>query len=230
MSTPTSFNAKSFLIPNPDDTDWGAQVTAFLLELSAAALSKAGGNFQVVNDVNFGNLAGLIAKYFKSNSPNISQSGSIRLANGDFIAWRDGSNSTDLTLTINTDKLVFAGSELINVDSPQVIRNKNYAGTPQDFSVSFTLDVTSVWDVIYNSTNALLTQITLPSDSVVDIPIGSVLTVKQGNLGQVELIAGVGVTLENPFGTAKTRTRYATINAYKSAANIWTLAGDFASA
>lgn len=230
MTINVPFNGVVYIIPQNYDTDWGDSVTAFIVSVGANTLQKIGGTFQLTNDVNFGTLAGLISQYYKSSSNNIATTGILRLANGDGIAIRNGANSGNLSIGVNgNDQLTFQSIEIVDISTPQVIRNKNYAGTTEDFSSSFTLALDDVNDVIFNSTSGLLTQITLPSDSVVDIPIGSVVTFSQGNAGQIELLAGVGTTLQNPFGTAKSRTTFSTLDAFKIAANTWRLAGDFAS-
>ncbi|RYZ88115.1 MAG: hypothetical protein EOP06_11525, partial [Proteobacteria bacterium] len=111
MPTSTVFNNISYPIPIVGDTRWGQAVTNFLLAVGNNALSKAGGNFSLTADVNFGANFGVIAKYLKSGSTNIAQSGVIRLANNEGFGFRSADNLLDLILKVNaSDQLEFNGS------------------------------------------------------------------------------------------------------------------------
>ena len=59
-------------------------------------LQKAGGNFTLTADVNFGPNFGLLSAYFTSRSANPAASGVFRLANTDRIAFRNAANNADL--------------------------------------------------------------------------------------------------------------------------------------
>lgn len=64
-------------------------------------LQKAGGNFTLTADVNFGANYGLISSYFKSRSSNIADSGAIRLSRTDVINFRNQANSGNLPLGVD---------------------------------------------------------------------------------------------------------------------------------
>src|SRR5271157_83843 len=66
---------------------------------------------------------------------------------------------------------------------------------------------------------------TVPPNSSVAFPVGSVLTVIQEGTGQVTLTAGAGVTINNP-SSLTTRTRYSTVSLTQVSANVWVAAGD----
>lgn len=101
MPVTRQFNNKNFPIPVNGDRNWGKAVSDFLIEVANAALSKAGGNFTLTADVNFGANFGVVSKYLKSASANIAQSGVIRLANNEGLAWRNFANDADLVVKIN---------------------------------------------------------------------------------------------------------------------------------
>lgn len=111
MATNVIFNNISYPIPAVGDTRWGLAVSNFLISLGNNALSKAGGNFNLTADVNFGTNYGLIAKYLKSGTADIAQSGVFRLANIDKISFRNAGNTADIPFGVNvSNQLEFNGS------------------------------------------------------------------------------------------------------------------------
>jgi hypothetical protein len=67
--------------------------------------------------------------------------------------------------------------------------------------------------------------ITIPPESSVAWPTGSLLEVFQLGVGQLTVAGGVGVTVLAPFG-AKTAAQYSTIALRKRAADVWVCSGD----
>lgn len=81
--------------------------------MAGNALSKAGGNFTLTADANFGTAFGLVSKYFKTVSAGPAASGVVRLANADKITFRNFANTADLSLGVNTSNQVeFGGTAL----------------------------------------------------------------------------------------------------------------------
>lgn len=76
-------------------------------------------------------------------------------------------------------------------------------------------------------TKATAQTITIPPNSTVAFPVGTVINIRQMGAGQITVAAGVGVTLRAPRG-AKTAVLYATVSLVKRAADEWVLAGDAA--
>jgi hypothetical protein len=104
---------------------WGQQVTNYLIAVASGALSKAGGNFTLTADVNFGASYGLVSSYFKSRSSNIAASGVLRLANTDKVAFRNNANGADLELGVSTsDRLQFGGVNIPTTSSTDTLTNK----------------------------------------------------------------------------------------------------------
>ena len=77
-------------------------------------------------------------------------------------------------------------------------------------------------------TSGSATTITIPPNSSVAFPVGSVIEVAQCGAGQVTLAPGGGVTLSNRNGL-KTAGQWATLTLRKRATDGWIVGGDAAS-
>lgn len=115
MSTSITFplpDGATFIIPQPDDQDWGQNVTNFLLAIPNGVPPR-NGTFALTGDLSFGPTFGLKSQYYKSLATNIASTGVVRLAVSDAIKWRNNANSGDLALAVNgTDNLTFNGVQL----------------------------------------------------------------------------------------------------------------------
>lgn len=110
MSFPVVYNGVTYIIPEYGNTGWGPDVTAYLNALASGSLTRAGGLFSLLADVNFGGTYGVIAGFFKTGSANPAQFGTLRLSNTNTINWRNAANTGDLTLGTNvSNQLVFNG-------------------------------------------------------------------------------------------------------------------------
>lgn len=77
------------------------------------------------------------------------------------------------------------------------------------------------------STSANAVNITVPPNSSVAYPVGTVIEIAQVGTGQITVVAGSGVTINTP-ATLKSRTQWATLVLRKRATDTWLLAGDMA--
>lgn len=111
MSILVPFNGVNYIIPTPGETGWGSNLDSFFVAIGAGCLQKIGGNFLLASEVDFGASFGLKSLYYKSETPNISSTGVVRLANAaDSISWRNAANNADLALTVNaSNQLSFNG-------------------------------------------------------------------------------------------------------------------------
>lgn len=75
--------------------------------------------------------------------------------------------------------------------------------------------------------NASANTLTVPPNSAVAFPLGTIIEVYQVAAGQTTIAAGVGVTLRAPNG-AKLASQYATASLRKRTTDEWVLAGDVA--
>jgi len=126
MGTNIVFDGVTYSIPATNDVAWGTEVTKFLKGLPAGILSRAGGQFHLTTaDLDFGLSKGLAALYFKSKTANIANSGVLRLAQADFIAWRNEAGSADLALKKDdTNFLTWNNIQLLDASSAQTLTNK----------------------------------------------------------------------------------------------------------
>lgn len=117
MSTPVSWNGITFNVPGTGDQSWSGSsgVDGLLISLAQNGFQKTGGLFTLSADVDFGNLSGIKALYFKSRSANIAATGVFRLANSETLVFRNAANSGDLALGVNgSDQLTFNGVAFSN--------------------------------------------------------------------------------------------------------------------
>ncbi len=109
MSVLLDVNGTDYAYPEVNDTAWGADATDWAVAVTNGMLQKSGGLFLLLADVDFGGSFGLISKYYTSRTANAAASGAVRLANTDALAWRNGANDDDLSLTVVGDVLTFDG-------------------------------------------------------------------------------------------------------------------------
>lgn len=117
MALTLTVNNVGFSFPQTgDQPPWGDGITNWASAVTTGMLQKAGGNFTLTADVNFGGTYGLVSAYFKSRSTNAASAGAFRLANSDLIKWRNFANSADLSLGVSSsNQLTFAGAAVGNI-------------------------------------------------------------------------------------------------------------------
>jgi hypothetical protein len=76
--------------------------------------------------------------------------------------------------------------------------------------------------------NASAQAFTIPPNSSVAFPVGTVIQVFQAGAGQITIAPGAGVTLRNRGALYKTAGQYASISVRKRATDEWVVAGDAA--
>jgi len=134
MTIALTVNGVTFAYPETNDVEWGYEATQWANAVTNGMLQKAGGNFTLASDVNFGATYGLISTYFKSRSADISTSGVLRLANTDTVCWRNNANSGNLCLSVGADDMVdFNGINLVDVSTPQTVSNKTLVNATFSF-------------------------------------------------------------------------------------------------
>lgn len=113
MATVVSWNGTSYTVPAIGERTWAgtARVDGLLVALATYGLQRSGGSFTLSGDVDWGNVAGHVAKWYKSNTANVATTGVVRFANNEGIAWRNAANGANLLLKVNaSDALEFDGS------------------------------------------------------------------------------------------------------------------------
>ena len=221
MGTPVNFNGSSYTVPASGERKWGTQTSNLLIALANNALSKAGGNFTLTADTNFGATYGLIVKYLKSASSNISTTGVVRLANTDKIAFRNNANGADLSLGVSTsDRLQFESVNIPTISSTDTLTNKTIAAGSNTITGLAKSDVglgnvDNTSDSTKNSASATLTNKTF-GDSVIFTNISTPSTPSAGtgrfyfksdkptyldSSGNERIVANTTDSLSNPMTT-----------------------------
>ena len=96
---------------------------------------------------------------------------------------------------------------------------------------SYTFALTDANNTFVTLANASAITVTIPPNSSVAYPVGTVLNVAQTGAGQVTFAAGSGVTIVSNGATAaapKLRVQYSAVNAIQTSANNWLVIGDIA--
>ena len=110
MSSIVTLNGIPYVIPDTGEVGWGQQVHNYLVAIgSGGVLTLEGGNFPLLNEVNFGPNYGIASPYFRSGLDPAATQGVLRLTNNESIMWRNSANTGNLTLNIVGDQLYFAG-------------------------------------------------------------------------------------------------------------------------
>lgn len=116
MSTPVTYNGNSFNIPAYQDTGYAqgtGNLSSYLIALATGSLTLAGGNFTLTADVNFGANFGLKSLYYKSRNASPASVGIVRLGNAEIIAWRNSTDSADITMTVNSSNQLVLGATVV---------------------------------------------------------------------------------------------------------------------
>jgi len=92
-------------------------------------------------------------------------------------------------------------------------------------TVSYTLALTDVSKSV-EVNSATVVNVTVPPNSSVAFPVGTMIEVVQIGAGQITIVAGAGVTV-NPT-SAKTRVQWSSLGLRKRATNTWLVTGDMA--
>ena len=118
MATPVTYVGNSYSVPAYGDTGYAqgaGNLSSYLIALATGSLTLSGGSFPLTADANFGTNFGLVALYLKSTSANIATAGAVRLANLDLIEWRNGTNTGNVTMTVNaSNQFAFSSDILIS--------------------------------------------------------------------------------------------------------------------
>lgn len=119
MSITVSFNNQTFTLPEYGESGWADQINNYLTAISTGTMQKNTTNFNLLDEMSFGGDYGIKSLYFKSYSTNPSATGVLRLSNTDAIAWRNDTNTSDLTLAIGgssgLETIVFNNNELLAI-------------------------------------------------------------------------------------------------------------------
>ena len=92
-------------------------------------------------------------------------------------------------------------------------------------TASYTLAALTERDSLVEVSSASATTITIPTDSVLNFPVGTSIDILQTSTGQVTIAGSAGVTVNATPGL-KLRTTWSSATLFKRAANTWVVYGD----
>jgi len=98
-------------------------------------------------------------------------------------------------------------------------------------SASYTAVLADGNNTLVTINNASANTFTIPPNSSVAFPVGTILNFAQTGAGQTTITQGSGVTIISTGGTAsapKTRVQYSGCTAIQTSANNWLVLGDIA--
>jgi hypothetical protein len=98
-------------------------------------------------------------------------------------------------------------------------------------SASYTAVLADGNNTLVTISNASANAFTIPPNSSVAYPVGTVLNIAQTGAGQTTITQGLGVTITSVGATAsapKTRVQYSAASAVQTSANNWLVVGDIA--
>lgn len=135
-SVTVSVNGTNYSIPQTNEKGWGNNVTSWIQAITSNTLQPNSGLFTLSAELDFGSGFGIKSLYWKSRSTNPSNTGVLRLANGDAIGFRNSGNSGDLLLTPGaSDGLInYNGVALDTVSLSQTLSNKTLLDTSTVFA------------------------------------------------------------------------------------------------
>lgn len=120
-------------------------------------------------------------------------------------------NTTQLATTAFVTTAVSTG-QLVTVDA----QTTSYTLTIGDYGRA--VEVTS----------ASATTVTIPPNSSVAFPVGTIIEIAQLGAGQVTIAAGSGVAMHSAGTLVHTRVQYSSVSIRKQATDTWLLVGDLA--
>lgn len=112
----------------------------------------------------------------------------------------------------------------VNNDVENNVAKRAY-GINAQTGTAYTLVLTDAAEKLVTLTNAASITCTVPPNSSVAFPVGSVVNLGQGGAGQVTITAGAGVTIRAYNAATRTVGQYAQAVLIKVATDEWWLAG-----
>ena len=102
---------------------------------------------------------------------------------------------------------------------------KDLIATFSQAGTAYTLALTDAGKVGEFSSGSAVT-VTIPPNSAVAFPVGTVIVLTQIGAGAVSVAPGSGVTLNSPSNYRKIASQYSSVSLRKRATNTWILDGD----
>lgn len=156
MATSVTLNSQSYVIPGVSDSNWGEQVSAYLIAIASSCLQKSGGAFTLTQVVDFGGAAGLKASYWSTRAASAAATGVLRLSNAESVVWRNSTNSADLALTVDaSNQLTFNGNPLttLALGAANTVLKMDSGGTATEYGLIADANVDAAAGIAYSKLN-----------------------------------------------------------------------------
>lgn len=114
MSIILNINGVGYQFPEEGDETWGTDVTDWAQAVTNGMLQKAGGEFTLTNEVNFGGGHGIKSLYLKSTAEDAASTGRLRLGHADKIAFRNAGDSNDILVGVDADNDLTVNGEKLD--------------------------------------------------------------------------------------------------------------------
>lgn len=196
-------------VPEEDADLWGliATAVAFPPNTEAEALASA------------------VNAYLEDNPPVADWNDLINIPTALGVGSVELGHASDTTLSRSAaGVLAVEGVAVPTVSSTDDLSNKNVLTALNAQTASYTLMLADKGKAV-EVTSASATNVTVPPNSSVDYPIGTVIEVAQLGTGQVTLVAGEGVTLQTP-SSLLARAQFSSLSLRKRATDTWLVTGD----
>lgn len=206
MSIALVINGNTYQYPEIGDANWGQEATDWASAVTSGMLQKAGGNFVLLAEVDFGATFGLKSAYYKSRATNVGSAGALRLGNTDVINWRNFDNDGDLSLAVTTDDVLQYEGQNVLIAGLGLIVNADIAA---DAAIALTkLAATTVSRAIVSDGSGFLVPATTTATEIgyvngVTSSIQTQLDSKQGSGSYITALTG-NVTASGPGSAVAT--------------------------
>ena len=113
----------------------------------------------------------------------------------------------------------------------RVLSSSGYVSINAQTGTTYTFALTDANNTLVTASNASAITVTIPPNSSVAYPVGTVLNFAQTGAGQTTITQGSGVTITSTGASAsapKTRVQYSACSAIQTSANNWLVVGDLA--
>lgn len=135
------------------------------------------------------------------------------------------------SLVLNATLFNFAGSGVVITDGGSGVANVLVLGAsmPPTYisGTAYTLQL-SDFNQYLRTTNAASVIVTVPAESAVAFPIGTVVSFEQSGDGSLTIAGAAGVLINSRSGALTTAGKFSVIQVKKVDTNTWTLIGDAA--
>lgn len=198
MSTNITLNGTTYNIPAVGESNWGLEVSNYLIAAASGFLQKAGGAFTLTAEVDFGATYGVKSAYLKSRAANPGTAGVVRLGNDEGITWRNAANNADLTFKVNSSNVLeFGGNPLLTLalgNADETLK-MNAGGTAYEWGKLTDDNIDDAAAIVYSKLDL--------ADSIVDADIDSAAAIAYSKLDLTGSIKNADIASDADIALSK---------------------------